>query len=109
MRVVGTLTPDGQIWMDCGSEQTFTCNVSHITTGTPSAEWTITLHNIAVTEDSGMEAETHSSRISTSDSGGVTKFSTITITGFTTADNERTIFSVLIWMMVVFREWLIYQ
>ena len=78
--------------MDCGSKQTFTCSVSHITNGSSSAGWTITLDGIAATEDSGKEAESmYSGRVSTSDSGGVTKSSTITITGFTTSDNRETI------------------
>ena len=78
--------------MDCGSEQMFTCNVSHVTSGASSAGWTITLNGIVVTEDSGKEAENaYSSRISTSDLGGITKSSTITVTGFTTLDNRGNI------------------
>ena len=92
VRIVGTLTPDGQIWVDCGSKHTFTCSVSHITTGASSAGRTITLDGIAATEDSGKEAESmYSSRISTSDTSGFTKSSTITITGFIESDNGGTI------------------
>ena len=78
--------------MDCSSEQTFTCSVNDITTGASLAGWTITLDDITATEDSGKEVgKTHSGRISTSDTSGVTKSSTITITGFTTADDGGTI------------------
>ena len=86
--------PNGHVWVDCGldREQTFTCDVSHITSGASSAGWTITLGGIAVRQDSGREiAQMHSGRISTSDPGGITKSSTITITGFSSSDNGGTI------------------
>ena len=76
--------------MDCGSEQTFTCSV----TG-PAALWTISgLSGINLTRESGLlVANTWSSgpRVITTDASGVTQSSTITIAGFTTADNGGTI------------------
>ena len=84
---VGTLTPDGTFPLDCGSQQTFTCNV----TG-QAALWTIKrLNGIIVTRDSGQIAANISARINTTDTSGLTQSSTITITGFTTADNGGTI------------------
>ena len=69
--------------MDCGSQQTFTCSV----TGT-AALWTISdLSGISVTSTSGLIAANNNPRITATDTSGVTQSSTITITGFTTADN----------------------
>ena len=73
--------------MDCGSQQTFTCNVSGV-----AALWTISgLSGISETRNTGQTAANNSPRITTTDSGGVTQSSTITITGFTTADDGGTI------------------
>ena len=80
------MTPDSAVPLGCGSQQTFTCNV----TGT-GAQWTISgLSGISVTRESGLLAASHS-RITTTDTDGGTTSSTITITGFTTADNGGTI------------------
>ena len=60
--------------------------------GASSAGWTIILDGVAATQDSGKEvANMSSSRISTSDTSGVTKSSTITITGFIMSDDGGTI------------------
>ena len=55
--------------------------------------WTISgLTGISVTRQSGIiTANTSSARITTTDTMGVAPTSTITITGFTTADNGGTI------------------
>ena len=72
--------------MDCGSQQTFTCNVTGI-----AALWTISgLSGISIIRDNGLGVANHS-RITTTDTDGATPSSTITITGFTTADNGGTI------------------
>ena len=56
-----------------------------------AAQWTISgLSGISVTRDSGLLAGNHS-RITTTDTSGLTPSSTITFTGFTTADNGGTI------------------
>ena len=69
--------------MDCGSQQTFTCSV----TG-GAALWTISgLSGISVTRHTGQFAASNNARITTTDTSGLTQSSTITITGFTTADN----------------------
>ena len=73
--------------MDCGSQQTFTCSVTGV-----AALWTTSgLNGISVTRDSGLVVATNSARITTNDTSGATPTSTITITGFTTADNGGTI------------------
>ena len=72
--------------MDCGSQQTFTCSVTGV-----AALWTISgLSGISVTRDTGLSAA-NNVRITTTDTSGLTQSSTITITGFTTADNGGTI------------------
>ena len=82
----GTLTPDGTISLDCGSQETFTCSV------TGAAAWTISrLSGISVTDNTGLSAANNNARITTTDTSGGTQSSTITITGFTTADNGGTI------------------
>ena len=84
----GTLTPDGTVSLDCGSQQTFTC----IVTGS-AALWSITgLSGISVpTIPTGLSIANSNPRITTTDSSSVTPSSTITITGFTTSDNGGTI------------------
>ena len=83
---VGTLTPDVKVPLDCGSQQTFTCNVTGV-----AAVWTISgLSGISVTRDTGMVVANHP-RITTTDTSGVTPSSIIIITGFTTSDNGGTI------------------
>ena len=72
--------------MDCGSQQSFTCSVTGVLAG-----WTISgLSGISATENSGLSADNNNARITTTNSG-VTPSSTITITGFNTADNGGTI------------------
>ena len=74
------------MFLDCGSQQTLTCSV------TGGAAWTISgLSGIRVTGGNGLLAANNSPRITTTDTSGITQSSTITITGFTTADNEGTI------------------
>ena len=74
--------------MDCGSQQTFNCNV----TG-PAAAWNISgLSGISATSATGLlAANNNSPRITTNDTRGITPSSTITITGFSAADNGGTI------------------
>ena len=85
--ILGTLTPEGTVSLDCGSQQTFTCNVTGVAAG-----WTISgLNEISVTARTGLFAANNNARISTSDTSGVTPSSTITITAFTTADDGGTI------------------
>ena len=68
--------------LDCGSQQTFTCSV------TVGVGWTISgLSGISVTSASGLSAAGNNPRINTTDTSGLPPSSTITITGFTTADN----------------------
>ena len=83
-RTAGTLTPNGAVPLDCGSQQTFTCSV------TVGAAWTISLDGISVTTLNGLSAA-NNPRITTTETSGVTPSSTITITGFTTSDNGGTI------------------
>ena len=79
---IGTVTPSGTVSLDCGSQQTFTCSV----TGT-AAGWTITgLSGITAVGTSGQLAANSNARIINTDTGDPLT-STITITGFTTADN----------------------
>ena len=57
-----------------------------------AAVWTITgLSGISVTGNIGLLAAYNNPRITTTDTRGITPSSTITITGFTTADNRGTI------------------
>ena len=80
------MTPDGTVSLDCGSQRTFTCNVTGVLAG-----WTISgLSGISVTGTSGQIAANNNPRITTTDSGALPS-STITITWFTTADNGGTI------------------
>ena len=73
--------------MDCGSQQTFTCNVTGL-----AALWTISgLSGISATGTSGPFTANNNARITTTDTSGFTQSSTITITGFTTADNGGSI------------------
>ena len=82
----GTLTLDGTVFLDCGSQHTFTCSV------TVAATWTISgLSGISVTGHSGRGIANNNPRITTTDTSGITQSSTITITGFTTADNGGTV------------------
>ena len=82
MLYIGTLFPSGSLLLDYGSEQTFTCTV----TG-PAAMWTITgLSGITAVGSIGLSAANNNARITTTDTSGLTQSSTITITGFTTAD-----------------------
>ena len=71
--------------MDCGSQQTFTCSV----TG-QAAGWTISPEGIGITTQSGLTAADNP-WIYTADTNGTTQSSTITVTGFITADNGGTV------------------
>ena len=85
-QTVGTLTPDGTVPLDCGSQQTFTCGVN----GT--AAWNISgLSGVRRTPSNGLGTAHSNPRITTTDTNGITSPSTITITGFTTSDNGGTI------------------
>ena len=54
--------------------------------------WTITgLSNITAVWTGGQLAANNNARITTTDTGGLTQTSTITITGFTTADDGGTV------------------
>ena len=78
--------PSGNLTFDCGNEQTFVCSVNG-----GSAGWTITgLSGISVTNDIGLLAARFD-RITTIDTNHLAQSSTITITGFNTADNGGTI------------------
>ena len=82
----GALTPDGSVSIYNGKQQTFTCSVAG------AAAWTITgLRGIRATKSTGLVAAKKNLRITTTDASGITKSSTITITGFTAADNGGTI------------------
>ena len=83
---LGTLTSDGTVPLDCGSQQTFTCSVTGVLAG-----WTIRrLSGISVTSNSGQIAADNNARINTANSGDLLT-STILITGHTAADNGGTI------------------
>ena len=82
---LGTLTPDGTVPLDCGSQRTFTCSVTGV------ALWTISLNGISVTATTGLSAANYYPRITTTDASGLTQSSTITMIGFTTSDNGGTI------------------
>ena len=87
MLYIGTLFPSGSILLDYGSQQMFTCSV----TG-PAAVWTITgFSGITGVESSGLSVANSNARITTTDTSGLTQSSTITITGFTTADFGGTV------------------
>jgi hypothetical protein len=65
----------------------FTCSVTGV-----AAVWTITgLSGITAVQVTGQGAVNNNARITTTDTSGVTQTSTITITGFTTADNGGTV------------------
>ena len=88
------MSPDGAVLLDCGSEATFICNVTGLST-----VWTINgLSVMCVPETTEQFAANNNSRITTTDTSGLTQSSIITITGFTTSDNGGT---------VAFREWLV--
>ena len=72
--------------MDCGSQRSFTCSVTSVLAG-----WTISgLSGISITRNNGQSAADNHTRITTTNSGNLSS-STITITGFSTADNGGTI------------------
>jgi hypothetical protein len=80
--VIGTLTPSGPLFLDCGSQQTFSCSVTGAAAG-----WNITgLNGINAGSVSGMVAANTNPRIINTDTGDFLT-SNITITGFTEADN----------------------
>jgi hypothetical protein len=82
--VKGTLTPSDPVFLDCGSEKTFTCSVTGLAAG-----WTITgLTGINSMERSGQVAANNNVRITTTDTNtSDPRTSTITITDFTDAEN----------------------
>ena len=76
--------------MDCGGQQTFTCDVTGITTNS-AAGWTIMgLVNINALGSNGVVVANNNPRISTS-TGGNVPISTITIADFTMSDNGGTV------------------
>ena len=76
--------------MDCGGQQTFTCDVTSITTNS-AAGWTIMgLVNITAVGSNGVVVANSNPRISTS-TGGNVPISTITIADFTMSDNGGTV------------------
>ena len=76
--------------MDCGGQQTFTCNVTSITTSS-LAGWTIMgLVDITALGSNGVVVANNNPRISTS-TGGNVPISTITIADFTMSDNGGTV------------------
>jgi hypothetical protein len=86
--VKGTLTPDGIVALDCGSQQIFTCKASG-----PVAVWTIHLEggNVQISTDTGITAASQSSRISTNATSGNIPTSVVTIRDFSEADNNGTV------------------
>ena len=78
----GSVTPNGTIWLDCGSQQMFSCCVSG-----QAAVWAISgLDGMnTITNQSGQDAANFP-RITTTDNG-VTHSSIIIISRFTIADN----------------------
>ena len=89
--ISGTLAPNGEVNLDCGSQQFFTCDVSGVSAN-PSTAWTINgLRMISVLDANARSAANNNDRITTTDQSGVTQISTITITEFSTADNGGTI------------------
>ena len=84
--ITDPLTPGGSVSISNGKQQTFTCSV------TGAAAWTITgLRGIRATRSTGLVAANNNPRITTTDTSGITPFSTITISRFTAADNGGTI------------------
>ena len=80
--ITGGLSPGGSVSIYNGKQQTFTCSVAG------AAVWTITgLRGITATKSTGLSAANNNPRITTTDTSGLTPFSTITITGFNTSDN----------------------
>ena len=80
---LGLLTPNGELTLDCGDQQSFMCIVASVAAG-----WTINgLSGISVTTQSALTAATNNPRISTNHTVGITPTSTITINGFSTSDN----------------------
>ena len=83
--ITDALMPRGAVSI-YGKQQTFTCTV------TGAAAWTIIgLRGITATKSTGLLTANNNPRITTTDVRGITPSSTITITGFTAADNGGTI------------------
>ena len=81
MIISGVLSPSGIISLNCGDQQTFTCNV----TG-PSAVWTILgLNETFAVFQSGLSVARNNLLVSTTDTN-LTSTSTITIVGFGEVD-----------------------
>ena len=82
---VGTLTPNGNVSVDCGSTQTFTCAIPD-----KPIEWTTSgLSGIGSGPFRARIAAITNPRIMSTDTGGVlqTSVSVITISGFNRSDN----------------------
>ena len=86
---VGTLTPNGNVSVDCGGTQTFTCRAP----GEP-IEWTTSgLSGISPGPFRARVEAMTNSRITSPDTGGNSQVgvSSITISGFSKSDNGGTI------------------
>ena len=82
--------PSGTVAVDCGGQQTFTCDVTGITTNS-AAGWDIMgLVNISALGSNGVVVANNNPRITTS-TGGNVPISTITIADFTISDNGGTV------------------
>jgi hypothetical protein len=89
--VSGSLTPEGTVSLSCGGMQIFTCN------GTFPVIWTLRgLHGIKTNNNtnlltSGRTLAMLNERITSIERKNLTSSSTITISGFTAADNGVTV------------------
>ena len=83
------MTSSGMVvYLDSGSQQTFTCNVP----GTAAAVWNFTrLGETMSTQSTGLSAANNNPMITTTDTTDATPSSTITITVFATTDSGLTI------------------
>ena len=91
MALIGLLSPEGNISLDCNTQQTFSCDVTKVNSNYPVAGWTITgLQGIdhEITQDTGIAAAANP-RITTNASNGSIPFSVITITDFTREDDVQ--------------------
>ena len=86
---VGTLTPNGNVSVDCGSTQTFDCAIPH-----KPIEWTTSgLSGIGRGPFRARNEAMTNSRVTSPDKGDTsqTEMSSITIFGFSKSDNGGTI------------------
>ena len=86
---VGRLTPNGNVSVDCGGIQTFTCNAP----GEPIKWTTSGLRGISQGPFLARNVAMTNSRITSTDTGGMTQggVSRITIFGFSKSDNGGSI------------------